>query len=134
MELRLGATVQLDATDVKVDAGAQPATGVLRGTVTRLDGDTVEAAATWGSFTCKRAAITKHSAGPPGTCVLWSGTRTGVLLGWRDGSHLVREGAADVTVETESIQKTVPAAQNLRVRTLFGDGVASNVDSTTSVY
>ena len=32
MELRLGATVQLDATDVKVDAGAQPATGVVRGT------------------------------------------------------------------------------------------------------
>ena len=132
MELRLGATVQLDATDVKVDAGAQPATGVVRGTVTRLDGDTVEAAATWGSFTCKRAAITKHSAGPPGTCVLWSGTRTGVLLGWRDGSHLVREGAADVTVETESIQKTVPAARNLRVRTLFGDGVAANVDSSTT--
>ena len=65
MELRLGATVQLDATDVKIDAGAQPATGVVRGTVTRIDGQTVEAAATWGSFTCSKAAITKHSAGPP---------------------------------------------------------------------
>ena len=83
MELRLGATVQLDATDVKVDAGEQPPAGVVRGTVTRLDGDTVEAAATWGSFTCDRSKITKHSAGPPGTCVLFSGNRTGTLLGWR---------------------------------------------------
>ena len=115
MELRLGSTVQLDATDVKVNDGQTAEAGAVRGTVTRIDGQTVEAATTWGSFTCKRAAITKHSAGPPGTCVLWSGTRTGVVLGWRDGAHLVREGSVDITVETESIQKTVPAARNLRV-------------------
>ena len=55
-----------------------------------------------------------------------------MLLGWRDGSHLVREGSEDIEVSTESIQKTVPAAQNLRVRTLFGDGVASNVDASST--
>ena len=71
MELRLGSTVQLaDLTGIKVDG--EPPTGAVRGTVTRLDGDTVEAAATWGSFTCDRSKITKHSAGPPGTCLLYT--------------------------------------------------------------
>ena len=41
MELRLGSTVQLaDLTGIKVDG--EPPTGAVRGTVTRLDGDTVE--------------------------------------------------------------------------------------------
>ena len=108
MELRLGSTVQLaDLTgvDAKVNDGQTAEAGAVRGTVTRLEGDTVEAATAWGSFTCDRSKITNHSAGPPGTCVLFSGNRTGTLLGWRDGAHLVREGAADVEVATESIQK-----------------------------
>ena len=135
MELRLGATVQLTDLTTRRQGRRQSKTAGRRrarhrhSDFGRSDGRAYDA---WGSFTCDRSKITKHSAGPPGTCVLFSGNRTGTLLGWRDGAHLVREGAADVEVATESIQKTVPAAQNLRVRTLFGDGVATSVDVSSS--
>lgn len=122
---------RLDAT--LADAAAPPQAGAVRGTVTRIDGRTFEASTSWGSFTCDTAAITAHGFGPPGTCVLWAGGRTGTLLGWRDGAHLVREGLIDVEVPTLGIERAVPAARGLEVRTLFGDGTASAVDATTSV-
>lgn len=145
VELRLGASVQLtcDAAlttpsghrlDVTLaDAAAPPQAGDVRGTVTRVDGRTFEASTSWGSFTCDTAALTAHGFGPPGTCVLWAGSRTGTLLGWRDGAHLVREGLIDVEVPTLGIERAVPAAQGLEVRTSFGDGTAVVVDATTSV-
>jgi ankyrin repeat protein len=97
-----------------------------------------EAALIAAAEAAEKAPAAKKSSGADALpCVLWEdaargGTQTGVLLGSRDGKHLVRvDDRGDVEVPGAAATK-VPCAAGLAVKTKFGKGVAASVDAHAS--